>query len=229
MLPFENMSDDPQQLYFADGIAEDLMTDLSQVKGLTVIARNSAFGYRDHAVDIGKIRQRVVAGERVLLEDIGDEACDMRAAIHRGEDADIVARRHAAIGAADAIEGRRQIEVRHRLDVDAIGIVLGEIAHAAVLRVDMLARRNRRGGEADDLAVAADRLAQRDRLDRDLVAGGNALGRGDAIGDDEPGRQARARDQHAVVRMQADDGCWGHGKVSRLSTGMVGRRTASGE
>ena len=52
VLPFENMSDDPQQLYFADGIAEDLMTDLSQVKGLTVMARNSAFGYRDRAVDI---------------------------------------------------------------------------------------------------------------------------------------------------------------------------------
>ena len=52
VLPFENMSDDPQQLYFADGIAEDLMTDLSQVKGLTVIARNSAFGYRDREIDI---------------------------------------------------------------------------------------------------------------------------------------------------------------------------------
>ena len=60
------MSDDPQQLYFADGIAEDLMTDLSQVKGLTVIARNSAFGYRDRAVDIPETARTL--GIRYVIE-----------------------------------------------------------------------------------------------------------------------------------------------------------------
>ena len=60
------MSDDPQQLYFADGIAEDLMTDLSQVKGLTVIARNSAFGYRDRSVDIPEVARTL--GIRYLVE-----------------------------------------------------------------------------------------------------------------------------------------------------------------
>ena len=112
-------------------------------------------GQRHDAVDIRKIGQRIVAGERIFLEDVSDEARDMGAAIHRGEDADIVAGGDAPIRAADALEGRRQIEIRHRLDVDAERIVLGEIAHAAVLRVHMLARRNRRGGKADDLAVAA--------------------------------------------------------------------------
>ena len=116
-------------------------------------------GQRHHAIDVGKIGQRVVAGERIALEHVGDHARDMRAAVHRGEDADVVARRDPAVRAADALEGRGQIEIRHRLDVDAIGIVLGEIAHAAVMGVHVLARRNRRGGEADDLAVAADRLA----------------------------------------------------------------------
>jgi adenylate cyclase len=66
VLPFENMSDDAQQLYFADGIAEDLMTDLSQVKGLTVIARNSAFGYRDRAVDIPETARTL--GIRYVIE-----------------------------------------------------------------------------------------------------------------------------------------------------------------
>jgi adenylate cyclase len=66
VLPFENMSDDPQQLYFADGIAEDLMTDLSQVNGLTVIARNSAFGYRDRAVDIPETARTL--GIRYVIE-----------------------------------------------------------------------------------------------------------------------------------------------------------------
>ena len=170
-------------------------------------------GQRDHAVDIGKIGQRIVAGERILLEDVGDQARDMRAAVHRGEDADIVARRHAAVGTADAVEGRGQIEVRHRLDVDAVGIVLGEIAHAAVLGVHVLARRDRNGGKADDLAVAADRLADRDRLDRHLVARRNPLDRGDAVGHHHARRQARARDQHAIVGMQADHGCRGHGSL----------------
>ena len=181
-----------------------------------LVLRHAAAGLvrqRDHAVDIRKIGQRIVAGERIFLEDVGDEAGDMRAAIHRGEDADIVARGDAAIGAANALERCRQIKIRRRLDVDAARIVLGEIAHAAVLRVHMLARRNRLGGKADDLAVALDRFADRNRLDRNLVPGRNPLGRGDAVGHHHARRQARARDQHAVVGMQANDGCWGHGDL----------------
>ncbi|MCG6861783.1 MAG: winged helix-turn-helix domain-containing protein, partial [Chromatiaceae bacterium] len=46
VLPFENLSADPKQDYFADGITEDLITDLSKVSGLEVIARNSAFAYK---------------------------------------------------------------------------------------------------------------------------------------------------------------------------------------
>ena len=100
-------------------------------------------GERDHAVDIGEVGERIVAGERILLEDIGDHAGDMRAAIHGREDADIIAGRNPPVRTANALERGRQIEVRHRLDIDAEGIVLGEIAHAAILGVHMLARRNR--------------------------------------------------------------------------------------
>jgi TolB-like protein/DNA-binding winged helix-turn-helix (wHTH) protein/Tfp pilus assembly protein PilF len=46
VLPFENLSADPRQDYFADGITEDLITDLSKISGLEVIARNSAFAYK---------------------------------------------------------------------------------------------------------------------------------------------------------------------------------------
>jgi adenylate cyclase len=52
VLPFSNLRDDPQQAYFADGIAEDLMTDLSRVSGLFVIARHSAFTYKDREIDV---------------------------------------------------------------------------------------------------------------------------------------------------------------------------------
>ena len=172
---------------------------------------------RNHAIDVGKIRQRIVAAKRILLEDIGDKACHMRAAIHRGEDADIVARGDPSVGTTDAVKRRGQIEVRGRFHVDAESIVLGKIAHAAILGVNMLARRDRCGGETDDLAIAEDRLARRDRLDRNLVAGRDAFDRRHAVGDDHPWRQACARDQHAVVGMQADDGCRGHGSLLSLS------------
>jgi TolB-like protein len=58
VLPFENMSGDPEQAYFADGLAEDLITDLCKIPGLLVIARHSSFAYRGRSVDI-----RAIAGE----------------------------------------------------------------------------------------------------------------------------------------------------------------------
>jgi adenylate cyclase len=55
VLPFNNMSGDPEQEYFSDGITEDITTALSHFSGLFVIARNSSFTYKGHAVDIRKI------------------------------------------------------------------------------------------------------------------------------------------------------------------------------
>ena len=58
VLPFVNMSDDPKQEYFADGMTEDLITDLSQMSGLFVIARNSTFVYKGKPVTIRASRRR---------------------------------------------------------------------------------------------------------------------------------------------------------------------------
>jgi len=55
ILPFDNMSGDPEQEYFSDGLTEDIITDLSKVSGLFVIARNSAFVYKDQAVNIQEV------------------------------------------------------------------------------------------------------------------------------------------------------------------------------
>jgi adenylate cyclase len=52
VLPFANMSEDPTQDYFSDGISEDIITDLSRISGLKVISRNSSFTYKGRAVDI---------------------------------------------------------------------------------------------------------------------------------------------------------------------------------
>jgi len=55
VLPFTNMSADPEQEFFADGIAEDIITALSRYPSLFVIARNSSFTYKGRAVDVKQV------------------------------------------------------------------------------------------------------------------------------------------------------------------------------
>lgn len=55
VLPFDNMSSDPDDVFFSDGICEDIITDLSKISGLTVIARNSSFAYRGRPTDIREV------------------------------------------------------------------------------------------------------------------------------------------------------------------------------
>ena len=66
VLPFANMSNDPEQEYFADGISEDLITALSNVKQWLVIARNSSFAYKGRHVDIREVGRDL--GVRYVLE-----------------------------------------------------------------------------------------------------------------------------------------------------------------
>ena len=61
VLPFKNMSGDPGQEYFADGMTEDLITDLSKVSGVFVLARSSTFGYKEKPVDISQIYRELGA------------------------------------------------------------------------------------------------------------------------------------------------------------------------
>jgi adenylate cyclase len=66
VLPFQNMSGDPEQEYFVDGIVEDVITGLSRMKWLFVIARNSSFAYRGRAVDVKQVGREL--GVRYVLE-----------------------------------------------------------------------------------------------------------------------------------------------------------------
>jgi adenylate cyclase len=66
VLPFQNMSGDPEQDYFADGMVEDITTGLSRIKWLFVIARNSSFVYKGKALDIRQVGREL--GVRYLLE-----------------------------------------------------------------------------------------------------------------------------------------------------------------
>ncbi len=66
VLPFANMSGDPEQEYFADGLVEDIITTLSKLAGLRVIARNSTFVYKGQAVDIREAAKQL--GVQYVLE-----------------------------------------------------------------------------------------------------------------------------------------------------------------
>jgi len=66
VLPFQNMSGDPEQDYFADGMVEDIITGLSRIKWLFVIARNSSFTYKGRTVDVKQVGREL--GVRYVLE-----------------------------------------------------------------------------------------------------------------------------------------------------------------
>ena len=66
VLPFQNMSGDPEQEYFADGMAEDILTGLSRHRWLFVIARNSSFAYKGRTVDVRQVGREL--GVRYVLE-----------------------------------------------------------------------------------------------------------------------------------------------------------------
>ena len=82
VLPFDNLSGDPAQEYFGDGITDDLITHLSQLSGLFVIARNTAFTYKGRPVavpevgrELGISRERVRQIERRALKRLQELLC----------------------------------------------------------------------------------------------------------------------------------------------------------
>ena len=72
VLPFENMSGDPEQDYFADGMVEDIITGLSHIKWLFVIARNSTFVYKGKTIDVKHIGREL--GVRASVVQHGEAA-----------------------------------------------------------------------------------------------------------------------------------------------------------
>ena len=66
VLPFQNLSGDPEQEYFADGMVEEIITALSRIRWLFVIARNSSFTYKDRRVDVNQVGREL--GVRYVLE-----------------------------------------------------------------------------------------------------------------------------------------------------------------
>ena len=136
VLPFDNMSGDADKAYFADGMTEDLITDLSKVGGLVVIARNSTFQYKGKARDVREIGKALNA--RYVLEGsvrrqrrerarqrAADRRVDRRARVGRplrrraqehlhAAGHDRAQRRQGAVGRTDEGRERARREARHR-------------------------------------------------------------------------------------------------------------------
>ena len=94
VLPFANMSGDPEQEYFADGMVEEIITALSRIRWLFVIARNSSFTYKGRAVDVKQVGRELgvryvlegsvrKAGQRVRITAQLIDAADRRASLGR--------------------------------------------------------------------------------------------------------------------------------------------------
>ena len=146
VLPFVNVSSDPQQESFSDGLTEDLITDLSRMPGLFVIARNSVFAYKGRAADV-----------RAIAEDLGVRYLLQGSARHAGGRVRINAQ------LVDALHGDHLWADRFDRSLDDIFAVqdevAGKIVDALLGRLRAPPPRNRpKSLEAYDLCVRARKL-----------------------------------------------------------------------
>ena len=130
VLPFQNMSGDPEQEYFVDGLVEDIITGLSRFKSLFVIARNSSFAYKGKSPDIRQVGRDL--GVRYVMEG------SVRKAGNRlritGQLID------ASDGAhlwADRFEGALEdvFELQDRVTASVVGIIAPRVQQAEIERV----------------------------------------------------------------------------------------------
>ena len=129
VLPFQSMSGDPEQDYFADGVVEDIITALSRFKSLFVIARNSSFTYKGKAVDIKQIGREL--GVRYVLEGSVRKAGD-RLRI-TGQLIDVTTGAHLW---ADRFDGALEdiFDLQDKLTQQVIGAIAPEIERAEIER-----------------------------------------------------------------------------------------------
>ena len=121
VLPFANMSDDPEQEHFTDGITDDIITDLAKIGGLAVVARNSAFTYKNRPVKIPDVGREL--GVRYVLEGsvrkVGDQVRIDRQLV-------------------DAVAGHHLWAERYDRDLNDIFGVQDEISHKIVAALKVI-------------------------------------------------------------------------------------------
>lgn len=140
VLPFENLSADPKQDYFADGITEDLITDLSKISGLEVIARNSAFAYKGS-------RER----EQAIAADLG-VAYLLKGSVQRSGD-----RIRINARLTDGRDGDNLWADRYDSQIEDVFDIQDEITTRIVtaLEVEIAPKEHSRVGQRDTASVGA--------------------------------------------------------------------------
>ena len=140
VLPFDNMSEDPDQGHFADGMSEDLITGLSHIRWLFVIARNSTFVYKHRAVDVKRVAREL--GVRYVLE----------GSVRRARN-----RLRVSAQLIDAMTGGHIWAERYDRELDDIFVLQDEITRsvAAAIEPQLLAAEGGRAmaRSADDLGA----------------------------------------------------------------------------
>ena len=129
VLPFDNLSEDKSQEFFADGVTEDIITDLSQISGLFVVARNSTFTYKGQPVKIRQVAEEL--GVRYVLEGSVRRA---------GENIRITSQ------LVDALKGNQVWAERYDRQLEDVFSVQSEVARevAKALEVTLKANENER-------------------------------------------------------------------------------------
>ncbi len=129
VLPFTNLSGDPEQEYFADGMVEDITTALSHFKELFVIARNSSFVYKNRSVDIGQVAKEL--GVRYVLE--GSVRKSGKRVRITGQLIDAATRAHLW---ADRFDGAQEniFDLQDKITESVVGIVEPQIRKAEIGR-----------------------------------------------------------------------------------------------
>jgi TolB-like protein len=139
VLPFQNMSGDPEQEYFADGMVEEIITALSRIRWLFVIARNSSFTYKGQAVDVKQVGCEL--GVRYVLEGAVRKA---------GQRVRISAQLiDATIGAhlwADRFDGPLEdiFELQDKVAVSVAGVIETTLEASGRVSIPMKRKRQRR-------------------------------------------------------------------------------------
>jgi TolB-like protein/tetratricopeptide (TPR) repeat protein len=129
VLPFTNLSEDPQQEYFADGVVEDIIAALSRLRWLFVIARNSSFVYKGKSVDIKQVGREL--GVRYVLEGSVRRSADrLRIA------SQLVDTATGASLAANRFEGTLGdvFELQDRVTEGVVGAIAPKLEHAEIMR-----------------------------------------------------------------------------------------------
>jgi adenylate cyclase len=129
VMPFQNMSGDPEQEYFADGVVEDIITGLSRIKWLFVIARNSSFSYKGKAVDVRRVGREL--GVRYILEG-GVRKAGGRLRIT----AQLVEAENGAHLGADKFDGALEdvFDLQDQITDSVVGVVEPSLQHSEIER-----------------------------------------------------------------------------------------------